>query len=142
PISVLSSMSGVDAAAIRSFAYDLGRPLRVSGDTIQFLDEPSETWFRDKFKPTADDLTRFIDSLKRLPSGSAYVASTLPQLMLEAGHFDELVKLALSSEGLPETGELERRDVELQRLQFALKASLRLRRYKDAAKLALKTGGE
>ena len=142
PISVLSSMSGVQAAAIRSFAFDIGRPLLVSGETIQFLDEPTETWFRERFKPAAAELTAFIDSLKPLASGSAYVASALPQLMLEAGHFAELVRLALSSEGLPDTSPLERRDVELQRLQFALKASLRSRHYKDAAKLALKTGGE
>jgi hypothetical protein len=37
---------------------------------------------------------------------------------------------------------LERRDVELQRLQFALKAALREKRYLEAAKLALKAGGE
>jgi hypothetical protein len=142
PISVLASMSGVDAAAIKSFAFDLGRPLLVTGDTIQFFDEPSETWFREKFKPATTDLAAFVTSLRPLASGSAYVASALPQLLLEAGHFEELVALALSSEALPETSLLERRDVELQRLQFALKASLRTRRYRDAAKLALKAGGE
>ncbi|ESZ49314.1 AVAST type 3 anti-phage nuclease/ATPase Avs3a [Mesorhizobium sp. RSR565B] len=142
PISVLSSMSGVSASAIKSFAYDLRRPLIVTGETIQFFDEPSESWFRERFKPTAADLTAFIASIKPLSSGSAYVAAALPQLMLEAGQFDELVALALSSEGLPELNPLDRRDVELQRLQFALKASLRAKRYLDAAKLALKTGGE
>lgn len=62
--------------------------------------------------------------------------------MLEAGQFDDLVSLALSSEGLPESNPIEKRDVELQRLQFALKASLRTKRYAEAAKLALKAGGE
>ncbi|MBG0810428.1 hypothetical protein IY145_13715 [Methylosinus sp. H3A] len=142
PLSVLASMSGVDEAAIRSFAFDLGRPLLVTGDTIQFYDEPAETWFRDRFKPAAGDLAAFIASLKPIAAGSAYVASALPQLMLEAGHFAELVALALSSEALPSTSPVEKRDVELQRLQFALKASLRARRYTDAAKLALKAGGE
>ena len=60
----------------------------------------------------------------------------------EAGQFSELVSLALTSTALPETSPLEKRDVELQRLQFALKASLRSKRYLDAAKLALKAGGE
>src|SRR5205807_10148644 len=125
-----------------SFAYDLGRPLVVSGDTIQFFDEPAETWFRDRFKPSAGELVSFISELKPLAASSAYVAAALPQLMLEAGHFDELVALALSTDALPEGSPLERRDVELQRLQFALKASLRAKRYTDAAKLALKAGGE
>lgn len=142
PISVLSAMSGVPASAIKSFAYDLRRPLIVTGETIQFFDEPSETWFREKFKPTPTELGAFIAGIKPLSSGSAYVAAALPQLMLEAGQFDDLVALALSSEALPELSPLDRRDVELQRLQFALKASLRAKRYLDAAKLALKTGGE
>jgi hypothetical protein len=54
---------------------------------------------------------------------------------------DELVGMALSDEGLP-TNPLERRDVELQRLIFALKACLHQQRYLAAAKLALKAGGE
>lgn len=142
PLSVLASMSGIDEAAIKSFAFDLGRPLLVTGETIQFFDEPAETWFRERFKPSAGDLTSFIASLKPLAASSAYVASALPQLMLEAGHIAELVALALSSEALPAASPVEKRDVELQRLQFALKASLRAKRYTDAAKLALKAGGE
>lgn len=142
PISVLASMSGVDQAAIKSFALDLGRPLIVNGDTIQFFDEPAETWFRERFRPDAASIREFVTRLKELTSTSAYVASALPQLMLEAGQFPELVELALSSCGLPETSPVEHRDVELQRLQFALKASLRIRRYADAAMLALKAGGE
>ena len=142
PISVLASMSGVPEAAIKSFAFDLGHPLIVTGETIQFLDEPAETWFRDRYKPKAAELGPFIDNLKPLASGSSYVAAALPQLMLEAGQFEQLVTVALSSEGLPDASPFERRDVELQRLQFALKASLRARRYVEAAKLALKAGGE
>ena len=84
----------------------------------------------------------FIASLTPLATTSAYVASVLPQLMLEAGKFSELVELALASAAFPETSPLEKRDVELQRLQFALKAGLRSKRYLDAAKLALKAGGE
>jgi hypothetical protein len=142
PISVLASMANVSPAAITSFALDLGRPLLVNGDTIQFYDEPAESWFRNRFRPEASNLGAFITRLKALSSSNVYVASALPQLMLEAGQFSELVALALASEGLPDTSPVERRDVELQRLQFAFKASLRLRRYSDAAKLALKAGGE
>lgn len=142
PIPVLSRMSDVVENAIKSFALDVGRPLRVAGDTIQFFDEPAETWFREKFKPSASEMAGFIESLKPLAAQSPYVASALPQLMLEAGKFTELVELALTSAALPETSPLERRDVELQRLQFALKAGLRSKRYLDAAKLALKAGGE
>jgi len=142
PIPILSTVSGVEADAIKSFAYDIGRPLLVTGESIQFLDEPAETWFRDKFKPTSQKLADFISGLRPLANRSAYVASILPQLMLEAGQFSELVEVALSSAALPETSPLERRDIELQRLQFALKATLRSGRHLDAAKLVMKAGGE
>jgi hypothetical protein len=142
PLSVLAAISGVDATAIRSFALDLNRPLLITGESIQFIDEPAETWFRHRFKPSATDLAGFVTTLKSLATTSSYIASTLPQLMLETGQFAELVTLALSSEALPSTNSLEKRDVELQRLHFALKASLRAKRYTDAVKLALKAGGE
>lgn len=142
PMSILASMSGVSEAAIRSFAVDLGRPLHLAGETIQFFDEPAETWFRERFKAKPSDLTAFLERLKPLALSNPYVASVLPQLMLEAGQFPELVDMALSSKGLPETSRIERRDVELQRLQFAFKASLRMERHTDAAKLALKAAAE
>jgi hypothetical protein len=142
PLSVLAAISEVDATAIKSFALDLGRPLLITGNSIQFIDEPAETWFRQRFKPRATDLAGFVTTLTPLAATSSYIASTLPQLMLEAGQFAELVTLALSSEALPSTSPLEKRDIELQRLHFALKASLRAKRYTDAAKLALKVGGE
>lgn len=142
PISVLSSLSGVEASAVRSFALDLGRPIVVSGSTIQFFDEPVETWFRERYRPSASALKAFVNQLVSTAKDSSYVASCLPPMMLEAGMFDELVALALSSDGLPEGNPVERRDVELQRLQFAIKACLRSGRLADAAKLALKAGGE
>ena len=142
PVTVLASVSGVEAAAVRSFASDLGRPLLILGDAVQFRDEPVETWFREQFRPGTEQLSKFIGKLQPLASESAYVASTLPSLMLEAGQLPDLIELALSSSSLPTTNPIEKRDVELQRLQFALKASLRAKRFGDAAKLALKAGQE
>ena len=142
PVTVLESISGVSASMVRSFATDFGRPLLVIGDTVQFRDEPVETWFRYHFKPDAEQLTKFICKLKPLALESTYIASTLPQLMLEAGQLSELIELALFSSSLPTTNPIEKRDVEVQRLQFALKASLREERFVDAAKLALKAAQE
>ncbi len=142
PIQTLSAISGVEPEAIKSFAYDIGRPLLIAGDTIQFFDEPAETWFRDKFKPNAHTMAGFIESLKPIANKSAYVASVLPQLMLEAGQLSELVQLALSSEAIPDVNLFEKKDIELRRLQFALKAGLRSKRYLEVTKLSLKAGGE
>lgn len=142
PIDILAMMAGVEAGAIESFALDIGRPLRVSGGSIQFLDEPAETWFRDTFKPDIASQKNFIKAIKPLAKNSAYVASVLPHLMLEAGQLSDLVELTLESEALPDATLLEVRDIELQRLQHALRASLKAHRYLDATKLVLKTGGE
>lgn len=142
PIQVIATLAKVEPTAVRSFALDLGRPLLVTGDSIQFLDEPVETWFRQRFRPGADALREFVALLTPIASQHAYAASVLPQLLLEAGYFAELVALALSSDGLPLASEIQRKDIELQRLQFAFKASLRVKKYPEAAMLAFRAGGE
>ena len=142
PIKVLALASSMDESAIKSFLVDLGRPLSMTGDAVQFFDEPSETWFRETYKPTQTKLTTFINNIRPLAKKNSYVASALPQLMLEAGHYEELVKLVLEDTELPDENPVDRRNASLQRLQFALKAALRTEHYDDAAKLALKAGGE
>lgn len=142
PIEVVAAMAEVPVELVRSISHDLGRPLLIREDAVQFRDEPTETWFRERFRPRPAALGAFVARLKPLALTSAYVAAVLPQLMLEAGEFDELVALALSGDALPTEGAISRRDVEFQRLQFALKAALRSKRFSDAAKLALKAGGE
>ena len=142
PLDVVARVANVPIALVRSLAHDLQRPLIVREDAIQFRDEPTETWFRQRFRPTGTQLDAFIGRLLPIAATSAYVAAGLPQLLLEAGRFDELVRLALGDEALPTEPAMARRDVALQRLQFALKAAIRDKRHLDAAKLALKAGGE
>lgn len=141
PISVLAQIAGVPESAVRTFATEFGRPLFVKESGLHFMDEPAETWFNETFKPDAHSLDVFLSKLKPLAATSSYVAAALPQLLLSAGRMDELIALALSNETLPDNP-LERRDVELQRLIFALRACLQQGRHVAAAKLALKVGGE
>lgn len=142
PISVLATLSGSPEGAIRSFVTDLGRPLVIKGNGVHFLDEPAETWFQDRFKPDAAGFRQFLDRLQPIAANSSYAASALPQLMLQAGLLNELVELALCGKSLPADNPIERRDVETQRLTFALKACLMQGNNVAAAKLALKAGGE
>lgn len=141
PITIIARTAGVDEGLVRSFVHDLGRPLLLRDDSVQFRDEPTETWFRDQFLPDAEQLDAFVRRLRPLTRASHYAASALPALMLSTGRLDELVDLALADDALPENDEIARRDVELQRLEFATRAALRERRYVEAAKLALKAGG-
>ena len=141
PISILAQIAGVPESAVRTFATEFGRPLFVKESGLHFMDEPAETWFNETFKPDAASLDAFLSKLKPLAATSSYVAAALPQLLLSAGRMDELIALALSNESLPDNP-LERRDVELQRLMFALRACLQQGQHVAAAKLALKVGGE
>jgi len=142
PIRLLAQLAGISEAAVRSFALDFGRPLLLKGDSLHFVDEPAETWFREKFQPDARGMSQFLESLRPLTAESSYAAAMLPQLLLQAGKLDELIELALSGDGLPTENPLAKRDVELQRLTFALKACLQQGRHMAAAKLAVKAGGE
>jgi len=140
PTSVIAALSGAPLALVSSFVSDLGRPLLLQGDSVQFRDEPTETWFRNKFRATGEALASLVAGLRRLAEQDAYAATSLPQLLWEAGSFDELVHLALSDEALPNSNDVERLEIQQQRVQFALKAALRTELTLEAARLALKAG--
>jgi len=140
PIAVLSELCSVPAALVRSFAADFGHGLLADGDTLQFLDEPTETWFRANFRPQGLRLERFIERLLPIAETSPYVAASLPQLLWEAERVEQLVDLALNDRGLPRNSDLEQREIAQQRAQYALKATLRAAREFEAARLALKAG--
>ncbi|MFD2427540.1 hypothetical protein ACFSUK_03900 [Sphingobium scionense] len=116
PLDVVARVADAPNALVTSLANDLERPLIVREGAIQFRDEPTETWFRQRFRPAGGQLDTFIGRLLPIAQRSAYVAAGLPQLLLEAGRFDELVRLALSDEALPAEPAMARRDVALQRL--------------------------
>lgn len=144
PLQILSDLTNIRADQIRSIISDIGgHPIRLSDNNIQFVDEPTESWFREIYKPKDTSLLNdFIQKLKPLAVNSVYAACVLPQILMDAGNFEELVELSLNSEMLPTNSTLEKRKVELQRLQFAIKAGLKLGKYTDVAKLSLKAGGE
>ncbi|MFD7411635.1 hypothetical protein [Kitasatospora purpeofusca] len=141
PVRVLAELCSVPPALVHSFVADLGRPLLVDGDTLQFRDEPTETWFRTRCRPTGKALADFLDRLTPLAATEPYVAASLPQLLWEADQVDTLVDLALNDGALPRGNDLEEQEIAQQRAQFALKATLRAGRDYSAARLALKAAG-
>ncbi|WP_243767407.1 ATP-binding protein [Paenibacillus agricola] len=141
PLSVLATAANVNEATVHSFVADLGRPLWLSDNFVQFRDEPTETWFREKFSATEEQISLYITVLKPLATEYSYVSETLPSLFLQAGKYDELIDTALSDKLLPRNP-IDERNVRVYRLQFAFKAALKLERYKDAIKIAIRAGEE
>ena len=119
------------------FAFDLGRPLLVRMTQFNSL-IARKTWFR-RFKPTDGELAAFLASLKPFLRNNP-IFSFAPT-HAEGGSVCGTVTLALSSDALPNTSPIEKRDIELQRLQFALKASLRASDTPTQLKTGTEAGG-
>jgi hypothetical protein len=142
PLNVLAAIADVNEATVKSFVADLGRPLWLSDNFVRFRDEPTETWFRNTFSATKQQIDSFINHLEPLTGPFVYVALALPELLWRAQKYDELIDLALSDRLLPKGNPLDERRVRVHRHEFAFRAALRLKRYAPAAKLALRAGEE
>lgn len=141
PLADLAAISEVSIDAIRSFAVAVGRGLHFNNNTLQFRDEPTETWFRDNHSLNPVQMRELATRVAPLANDSTYVATVLPQMYFEARMVDELVQLALSDAGLPaDADDLQSQEIARARARFALGAALRAKRNEDAALLAVKAG--
>jgi hypothetical protein len=142
PISILANAAGVSIDTINSFVADLGRPLWISDSSIQFRDEPTETWFRKTYLADKKNYLDYIVKLEPLAANSTYVAEVLPQLYLQAGEYGKLIEIALSDDFLPTSNPIDTRNVRIFRLRFAFIAALKSRKLKDAVQLGMRAGEE
>jgi hypothetical protein len=142
PIFILARAAGVSPDSVKSFVVDIGRSLWITDESVQFRDEPTETWFRNQFFADRINLENYIASLEPLSQQFTYAAEVLPQLYLQAEQYDKLIHIALSDQYLPEDNPIDARNVRVYRLQFAFKAALKSEQYKDAVKLAMRAGEE
>jgi hypothetical protein len=142
PIDILAKAANVSDEAVKSFVADIGRSLWLYDSSVQFRDEPTETWFRQKFCATKNDYENYIKALEPLASHSSYVSEVLPQLYLQAEQYQKLITIALSDDQLPQDNPVDARGIRVYRLQFAFKAALKLKQYSDAIKLAIRAGEE
>nr|VFJ62641.1 MAG: hypothetical protein BECKFM1743A_GA0114220_103113 [Candidatus Kentron sp. FM]VFJ62743.1 MAG: hypothetical protein BECKFM1743C_GA0114222_103253 [Candidatus Kentron sp. FM]VFK14461.1 MAG: hypothetical protein BECKFM1743B_GA0114221_103223 [Candidatus Kentron sp. FM] len=144
PIRILAQAVEISDEAVRSFISDFGngRYIVIAEDAIQFRDEPVETWFHEKFAGTPERAGQIAERLDPLAIEDGYVAAALPILLHRAGRYDELVQLALAGAELEAGDPVEKREVLLRRVQYALKAALAQNRLMDAAKLLLRAGEE
>lgn len=142
PLEVLAAVSGTDISSVRSFIADLGRPLWLTDNYVQFRDEPTENWFTTTFTATPGQIKTYIARLEPFANKFSYVAEALPSLLLKSGQYDALIALALSEDKLPADNPVDARNIQVYRLQFAFKAALKNKQYADACKLALRAGEE
>jgi hypothetical protein len=143
PIGVLSKAASVPESMIKSLVTDIGRPLwLVDNYAVQFRDEPTETWFKNTYAATKEQIQAYITRLRPFAASNVYISEALPSLYLQADMYNDLVRLALSEEELPLSNPTIARNIRVYRLQFALKAALKLEQYSDTVKLALIAGEE
>ncbi|MGF7230370.1 hypothetical protein [Arachidicoccus sp.] len=142
PIEILAKASGVTTETIKSFVADIGRSLWLSDQSVQFRDEPTETWFRKTFLAKKENFEAYINILEPLANQYTYVAEVLPHLYLQAEQYEKLIEIALSDSYLPEDNPIDARNVRVYRLQFAFRAALRAKHYNDAIKIAMRAGEE
>lgn len=142
PLEVLAVVSGTDVSAVKSFIADLGRPLWLTDNYVQFRDEPTENWFTKTYAATQQQFKTYIARLEPLADDFSYVAEALPSLLLKSGQYSALIALALSDDKLPTDNPVDARNIQVYRLQFAFKAALKDKQYADACKLALRAGEE
>ena len=101
PIHVLARASGVKIEDVKSFVADIGRSLWLLDSSVQFRDEPTETWFRNTFLGSVHEFGSYIKILEPLAIEFTYVAEVLPQLYLQAKQYNQLISIALSDTLLP-----------------------------------------
>lgn len=142
PIEILAKASDVKIETIKSFVADIGRALWLTDESVQFRDEPTETWFRKTYLANKDNFIAYIKILEPLSSQYTYVAEVLPHLYLQAEQYEKLIEIALSDNYLPEYNLIDARNVRVYRLQFAFRAALRANKYDDAVKIAMRAGEE
>ena len=144
PIWILAKAALLPAEAIQSFISDFGggRFMVVTDGSVQFHDEPVETWFHQKYLPNRDSFGRIVDLLAPLASTDRYVAAVWPVLLFRAERPGDLLRLALEGAEPTTPDPVEKRDIVLGRIRYALKFALTRGGQSDAVKLFMRAGEE
>ncbi|CCG41140.1 P-loop NTPase family protein [Magnetospirillum molischianum] len=144
PLTTLAQASGLTEDAIRSFVADFanGRPILIRNDAVQFQDEPTETWFKDKFANATAHWETMADRLEPSADTDAYVAAILPIVLHQAGRHDRLMELALGDASPEAADPVERRAIVLQRVTYGLRVAASRGRTTDTAKLLVRAAEE
>ena len=138
PIDILAKASNIDKSLIISFAADLGLALFIKDEnnSIQFRDEPVETWFRKTFKATKEIFELIVTRLINLKDTNPYVAITIPRLLYGAERYDDLYNNAYSSQ-LNITDPIQQQTIIVENLAYSIKIATQQKDYLNLNKLLL-----
>lgn len=138
PIDILAKASNIDKSLITSFASDLGLALFIKDEnnSVQFRDEPVETWFRKTFLATKDVYELMANRLIDLKDSNPYVAITIPRLLYGAERYDDLYKNAYSNQ-LNITDPIQQQTIVVENLAYSIKIANQQKDYLNLNKLLL-----
>lgn len=140
PNRVLSKASGISEAEVNSFAADFGRALWLHQAAVQFRDEPTEKWFRDRFGRNDNLIADLCSALQTHLPQDPYSQSALPHLLVRSRQFRAAIKLALTTADLEPLDAVSRQRVQMTRVRYGLKASLQERDFGAIATCLLLLG--
>ena len=122
PMDILAKASNIDKSLIVSFSADLGLALFVKeeNDSIQFRDEPVETWFKKRFKATKETYELLSTRLFDLKDSNPYVAITIPRLLYGAKRYDDLYNNAYSNK-LDITDPIQQQTIIVENITYSIK---------------------
>ncbi|SDB48338.1 hypothetical protein SAMN02927895_01829 [Belnapia rosea] len=141
PLDILAMAARSSVAAVQSFVADFagGRPIRLISNAVQFRDEPTESWFRNNYRPDAAAHARLADLLAPIAASHAYAALALPALLESGGRYDALLTLALHGESFAGNDPVARRDVAHARAGAALRSAISRQDWPSVGKLLART---
>lgn len=138
PMDILAKASNIDKSLIVSFSADLGLALFVKeeNDSIQFRDEPVETWFKKRFKATKETYELLSTRLFDLKDSNPYVAITIPRLLYGAKRYDDLYNNAYSNK-LDITDPIQQQTIIVENITYSIKIASQQKDFLNLNKLLL-----
>lgn len=140
PLDIIEQLARTDISTIRSFIADFGPGLVIEGENVQFLDEPTETYFRKTYFPQSKQTEKVASRLNNLSGDSIYASLSLPEVLWTAKLYDQLLDLVTTDRALPKNSNIERIQVKNLRIEFGLRAAVQLKRNDLIVQLALQAG--
>jgi len=142
PIKVLAVVADVTEDTVRDFVSDFaaGQKILISDDAVQFHDEPVEDWFRNTFSISTETCADIVSRITPMSANDKYVATIMPQMLLRAKKYPELVSLALAGPKFKGKTAIEERDIQHETAYYALQAAVNNGKYLDVAKLLSSAG--